>query len=131
MEEGGVTFGWSAGGGSGQTCKSCKEFRIWAVNGRRSACRLLAVRLYRHSAGRTEEGRYPQGERDGIGGDQRAPARNRWRFGRPDGIEQYQDQIYRAIQQGRLFRPLCLLWHLGLISEERRVGKRRDRTGRT
>src|SRR3546814_7613184 len=79
-----------------------------------SVCRLLAVQLCRLAAGRTEEGRYPQGGRGGIGDDQRAPARNCWRFGRPDGIEQYQDQIYRAIQQGRLFRPLCLLWHPGI-----------------
>src|SRR3546814_16274197 len=55
----------------------------------------------------------------------RSPAaRDAGRFGGPDRLQQHQDQVDRAADEGRLFGPLRLLWHPRI-----RHGLRDDRHG--
>ena len=61
--------------------------------------------------GRQADARDPQGERVGAGGDRAGDAGAGHRLGRPDAVEQHPDEAGGGREAGRLFRPLCPLWH--------------------
>ena len=68
-------------------------------------------RLQEEALRRQAEGRHPQILRDGAGGHQRRGAGNHRRLGRPDRLQQHQDQPDQGDRRRRLRQPLCPLRH--------------------